>query len=250
MSDTQIALKIEGTVARATFSTEGGLNVMSSVVLDRVAQVIDEVKRAEGVRALILGATGKVFVAGANIKELAQLDQTGAASIAQKGHRTLDALAALPCVTIARLHGAALGGGMEVALACDFRVAVASAKVGLPETSLGVIPGWNGVGRMLALAGPAVTKRLIFSAGVIDAASAKQFGLIDEVADDEAGLDAKIDEMLGQLKRGSPNAIAMTKQALRTGDEIKAFADCYAHPDAKEGMTAFVEKRSAAWMEG
>jgi enoyl-CoA hydratase len=249
MSETQIDLKIDGPVARATFSTEGGLNVLSSALLDRVAEVVAKVKAAEGVRALIVGATGKVFVAGANIKELAQLDQTGAAAIAQKGHRTFNTLAELPCVTIARLHGAALGGGMEIALACDFRVALASAKVGLPETSLGLIPGWAGIGRMLVLAGPAVTKRLVFSAGVIAASAAKQFGLIDEVADDEAGLDAKIEEMLGQFRRGAPNGIAMTKQALRSGDEVKAFADCFGHPDAKEGMTAFIEKRSAAWME-
>ncbi len=250
MADTTVDLQIDGPVARATFSTEGGLNVLSLALLDRVAEVAKEVRAATSVRFLILAATGKVFIAGANIKELAQLDAAGAATLSQRGNRAFDAIADLPCVTIARMHGAALGGGFEIALACDFRLAVGGAKVGLPETSLGLIPGWKGIGRMNTLVGPAVTKRLTFSAGVIDATAACALGLIDDVAADEDGLDRKIEGMIAEFKRGAPHGIAMVKRALRSGDEVKAFANCFEHADAKEGMTAFLEKRKAAWMEG
>jgi enoyl-CoA hydratase len=250
MSETEINLDIDGAVATACLSTEGGLNVLSSGLLDKIGQAVQHVRAAKDVRIFRLTATGKVFIAGANIKELIQLDSAGAAALAHKGHRVFAAIAELPCISIARIHGAALGGGFEIAMACDFRVAISSAKVGLPETSLGLIPGWNGIGRMLALAGPSATKRLVFSAGMIDASEASRLGLVDAVAENEAELDAKIQQMIKQFQRGAPNGVAMAKQALRTGDEVKAFADCFAHPDAKEGMGAFVEKRSASWMEG
>ena len=250
MHDTEIKLTIDGPVATATFCTEGGLNVLSSGLLDQVAEVAAEVRAAANVRVLLLSAAGKVFIAGANIKELIHLDPAGGAALSQKGNRAFDAIADLPCVTIARIHGAALGGGFEVAMACDFRAAVAAAKVGLPEASLGLIPGWKGISRMRALAGPSVAKRLVFSAAAIDAAEAPRLGLIDELADDEAGLDGRIAELIKQFQRGAPNSVAMVKQALRTGDEVKAFADCFAHADAAEGMTAFVDKRKAKWMEG
>jgi enoyl-CoA hydratase len=129
-------------------------------------------------------------------------------------------------------------------------VAIAGVKIGLPEASLGLIPGWKGISRLTRLAGESVAKRLVFGAELIDAEAACPMGIIDETAPDEAALDAKIDAMIKQFRRGSPNAVAMTKSALRSGDEIKAFADCFAHGDATEGMSAFIEKRPASWMEG
>lgn len=250
MSDTQVHLDFDGPIARATLHTPEGLNVLSGVVLDRIAEMAAKVRRVGSVRFLILGAKGKVFVAGANIKELAGLDSAQAAALAHRGNKAFDAIADLDCITIARLHGAALGGGLELALACDFRVALSAAKIGLPEASLGLVPGWKGISRVTRLAGESAAKRLVFGAELIDAELAKQMGVVDETAPDEAGLDAKIEAMIKKMRRGSPNAVAMTKAALRTGDEIKAFADCFAHGDAREGMTAFIEKRSAAWMEG
>lgn len=250
MSDTQVHLEFDGSIARATLHTAEGLNVLSGVVLDRIADMAAKVRRVGSVRFLILGAKGKVFVAGANIKELAGLDAAQAAALAHRGNKAFDAIAELDCITIARVHGSALGGGLELALACDFRVAVASAKIGLPESSLGLIPGWKGISRVTRLAGESVAKRLVFGAELVDAEVAHQLGVIDETAPDETALDAKIEAMIKQFRRGSPNAVAMTKSALRSGDEIKAFADCFAHGEAREGMTAFIEKRPAAWMEG
>jgi enoyl-CoA hydratase len=250
MSETQVQLKINGVTATATFATEGGLNVLSGSVLDRVYEVAEEVRRAEGVRFLILAATGKVFVAGANIKELKDLDAAGGRAMAERGNRAFDAIASLPCVTIARIHGAALGGGFEVALACDFRFAIDRAKVGLPEAALGLVPGWKGMSRVQALAGLAAVRQLTFSATPIAAVDARALSLIDGVAPDDAALDALIAEQMAALRRGGPHAIATVKQALATGDEVKAFGDCFAHDESREGMAAFVEKRAANWMEG
>jgi enoyl-CoA hydratase len=250
MSDTQVSLKIDGALATACLTTEGGLNVLSAAVLDQIADVAAQVREAHNVRVFVLAAAGKVFVAGANIKELAGLDLASAETISLRGNQAFDAIADLPCVTIARLQGAALGGGLELAMACDFRVALGEAKVGLPEASLGLIPGWKGISRMRALAGLAATKRLTFSAGLISASEALTLGLVDAVAADEAELDAKIADLVKQFHRGSPNAIAMIKQALRDGDEVRAFAHCFDHADSTEGMAAFVEKRPASWMEG
>lgn len=248
MPETQLNLRIDGAIARAKFVTDGGLNVLSSTTLDRVQAVADEVRRSRSVRVLVLAATGKVFVAGANIKELAGLDSAGAAAIARKGIQAFDALADLSCVTIARLHGAALGGGFELTLACDFRFALKDAKIGLPESSLGLIPGWHGIKRVHALAGPQTARKLAFSAAPISAHAGLGLGLIDEVADDEAALDAMIADRVEALRRASPHAIAQIKRVLRGSDDVQAFADCFTHPDGPEGMAAFVEKRPARWL--
>ncbi len=249
MSETAIELAIRDDVAEATFKTESGLNVLSSSVINRIAEVANEVKAVPKVRYFILRAEGKVFVAGANIKELSNLDATGAAELSNRGNRAFDAIADLPCITIARLHGAALGGGLEVAMACDFLVAVENAKLGLPETSLGLVPGWKGIQRLSARIGVNQAKRLMFSADVIEGTVAHQSGLIDILAKDEGDLDSKIEELMKRCKRGGPHAISQIKLALKTGDETRAFAACFDHNESKEGISAFLERRSTNWME-
>jgi len=248
MSETQVRLTIDDGVARVTLETESGLNVLSGGVLDRIADAVAKVRAAD-VRFMVLGATGKVFVAGANIKELRQLDAAGAAALSHRGNKAFDAIADSDFVSVARLQGAALGGGLELAMACDFRVAVREAKIGLPETSLGLIPGWRGTSRMIRLAGLTATKRLIFSAGMISADEGRTLGIVDEVVEDEGGLDGAIGEMIKALSRGGPHACAMVKKAIRTGDETAAFAECFDHAESTEGITAFLDKRKASWMQ-
>ncbi|GJM26072.1 MAG: crotonase [Phycisphaerae bacterium] len=249
MSETALELSINGDVAEATFKTESGLNVLSSSVIDCIAEVASEVKAASQVRYFILGAEGKVFVAGANIKELSSLDAAGAAELSNRGNKAFDAIADLPCITIARLHGAALGGGLEVAMACDFLAAVEGAKLGLPETSLGLVPGWKGIQRLAARIGIHKAKRLMFSADAIEGAEAHQSGLIDILASDEGDLDTKIEDLVRRSRRGGQHAISQIKQALKSGDETRAFAACFDHAESKEGISAFLERRSTNWME-
>jgi enoyl-CoA hydratase len=246
---TEVTTAIDGTRASITLATDSGINVLSTTVLRQLQAAIDKVAAVKSVRITTLRAEGKVFVAGADIKEMADYTSDNAREYGQLGHEVFHALEDLPCITIAVINGAALGGGFELALACDFRIAVAAAKVGLPETSLGLIPGWGGITRAAKLIGPSAAKKLVFSATPITAQAAHTLGLIDECVSSLDQLDHKIDEWSTKFNRGAPEAIALAKRAFIDGDDITAFAYCFDTPGAREGMTAFLEKRPANWME-
>lgn len=248
-SNTQVQARIDGTSATITFVTEGRPNVMSTEVLGRLEKAVQTVAQAEGVRFCVLRGEGKVFVAGADIKEMVSFDSARARTMAEHGHRVMDAIASLPCVTLAAIHGPALGGGCEIALACDFRIAVSSAIIGLPETSLGLIPGWAGTQRLPRLVGAAAARRLIFSAVPVSAEEAHKLGLVDEVVESLDALNHAVDTWQARFIKGGPQAIALAKRAMRTGDEISAFVACFDEGESREGMAAFIEKRKAAWME-
>ena len=248
-SGTQIDLAIEGTRATITFHTEGGLNVMSSGGLERLGEVVDTLGRRTDVRGCVLGAAGKVFIAGADIKEMAAYTPEQARHLCIRGNQVLNALAHLPCVTVAALNGAALGGGCEIALACDFRIAVASAKIGLPETNLGLIPGWGGIGRLARVVGVQTARRLVLGGVPIPAEQARDCGLVDELVVAPEELTAAVDQLFKGLARGGPRAIGLAKRVLLGGDEPEAFRECFTDAEAHEGMTAFAEKRPARWME-
>jgi len=249
-SNTDVTLTVDGSTATILFSTEGGLNVMSSEVLEKLATAVEGARAARDVRMTLLRAEGKVFIAGADIKQMKDFTADRARPFSARGNEVMDLLAGLPSITVAVLHGAALGGGCEIALACDFRIATEAVKIGLPETSLGLIPGWGGTQRSLRLLGPQWARRLVWGAAPLSAAEAKAIGLVDEVVPGEQELDAAVEALRRSLGRGGPHAIAMAKQAFLTGDEPGAFAGCFQAEESREGMTAFVEKRKAAWMEG
>ncbi|MHC4609109.1 MAG: enoyl-CoA hydratase/isomerase family protein, partial [Planctomycetota bacterium] len=150
-SNTEVTVSVDGPTASIVFSTADGLNVMSSDVLEKLATAVEAARSATDVRWTILRAEGKVFVAGADIKQMAAFDPDQARKFSQRGNEVMDALASLPSITMAAMQGAALGGGCEIVLACDFRIATEAVKLGLPETSLGLIPGWGGTQRSLRL---------------------------------------------------------------------------------------------------
>lgn len=247
-NQTQIDLKTDGVRATITFHTENGINVMSLAVLNRLGEVVEELGGKKYVRFCVLKAEGKVFIAGANIKEMAGFTPDDAKSMCIRGNAVMDALALLPCVTVAAINGAALGGGCEIALACDFRIAVPSAKIGLPETNLGLIPGWGGIGRMARVVGTSAARRLVFGGVPVSAEEANDRGLVDEVVPPEE-LGAAVEKLFKSLARGGPRAIGLAKRVLLGGDEPEAFRECFTGDESREGMGAFVEKRAAAWME-
>ena len=249
MSDTQVRVQIDGTHAAITLFTESGLNVFSTDVLHRFGEAVAQVARESAVRTAAIEAEGKVFVAGADIKAMGGFTPEDAKAYGALGQQVLNDLAALPCITVAVINGAALGGGLELALACDFRIAVKSAKIGLPETSLGVIPGWNGIPRLVNLIGPARAKRMFLSAQPIVAEQGVAMGLIDEVVDISEALPSAVQAFCKSFQRGAPAAVALAKRAMRDGDDLTAFADCFKAADRTEGIAAFIEKRSAWWME-
>ena len=249
-SNTDVKLTVDGSTATILFSTTDGLNVMSAEVLEKLAKAVEGATAAKDVRMTVLRADGKVFIAGADIKQMRSFDPARAKEFSRRGNEVMDKLASLPSITVAVLQGAALGGGCEIALACDFRIATEAVKIGLPETSLGLIPGWGGTQRSWKLLGPQQARRLVWGATPLSAAQAKDVGLVDEVVAGPDELDAAIESLRKSLARGGPYAIAMAKRAFLTGDEPSAFAGCFEAEESQEGMTALVEKRKTAWMEG
>ena len=247
-SVTQVDLVREGPVATLRFSSEKGINIFSSPTLGALGTHIQHIAEDASVRFLVIRGVGKTFAAGADIAQMSRFDEEAGKVYSKNGHHVFDAIAALPQPTIAAINGHALGGGCEVALACDFRIAVASAKLGQPESRLGLVPGWGGTQRLAALVGPSQAKRLMFSGEQITADEALRIGLVDEVVPTVEELDAALRRWFEKLSAGSPAAIRRIKHALQHNDETKQFALSFSCSDAREGMMAFLEKRPAAWM--
>jgi len=249
MSSTNVQLDIKGPIAHVTLVTEEGLNVLSAVVLDRLNEALSEVREDKAVRATIIAAKGKVYAAGADIKAMSGFDYDAGRDYSRLGKDTLDAVELLPSVTISAINGAALGGGFELALACDFRVAVRGAKIGLPEVTLGLIPGWAGTIRLPKLVGPARAKRMVLSGVPVKAEEGLTFGLVDEVVESQEELGPRVEEFARSFFSAGPGAVALAKRAMRDGDDVTSFSECFVDgADGHEGMTAFVEKRKAKWM--
>lgn len=249
-SNTRASLIIDGSLATVTIATEGGLNIMSQAVVAQFGEVIEQVQESDGIRFTVIRAEGKVFIAGADIKEMSGYDGAAAEEFGRIGSALCDAIEALPSITIAAIQGAAMGGGCEIALACDFRIATAKVKIGLPETTLGLLPGWGGIPRAVKLLGGPIAKRLIFGGLPISADDARAIGLIDEVVPDASALDQAVKKLRDSLIKGGPKAIALVKRALRDGQDVTAFANCFTNPESREGIKAFVEKRPAQWARG
>lgn len=222
---------------------------MSPEVLERFSAALAEVRADETVRTVVIRAEGKVFVAGAEIKLMAGFSPQQARAYGEHGQRVLNEVADLPCMTVAAINGAALGGGLELALACDFRIAVKSARLGLPETSLGLIPGWRGIERLTKLVGPSRAKKLFFSALPVSAEDGLALGLVDEIVNSPEDLVSRVAAFCKSFRRGAPAAVALAKRACRDGDDLSAFADCFRTQDSQEGIAAFLQKRPARWME-
>lgn len=249
MNSTTVTLRMDGPLAWITFATDDGLNVFSSSVLRELEVAVLRVADASEVRATVIAAEGRVFMAGADIREMASFDSVEARGYGFLGQGVFNAIAALPSITVAGINGAALGGGLELALACDFRIAVKSAKLGLPEVTLGLIPGWGGIGRLTKLVGPAHAKRLILSGVPISAEDGLAIGLVDEIVNAAEDVAPRITAFCRSFRKGSPSGVRLAKRAMLDMDELSAFADCFANPDAREGIDAFIGKRPAKWME-
>ncbi len=249
MSNTQVRVDIKGSHATITLRTEEGLNVLSPDVLQSFGAALAKVKTASKVRTTAIQAEGKVFIAGADIKAMQNYNADDAREYASVGQGIFNDLASLPSITVAAINGAALGGGLELALACDFRIAVKSAKLGLPEVTLGLIPGWNGIPRLTKLVGQSHAKRLYLSGVPVSAEDGLAFGLVDEIVNSADDLGHRVAAFCKMFHRAAPSAVALAKRASRDMDDLTAFADCFHTTDCREGIGAFLQKRPAAWME-
>jgi enoyl-CoA hydratase len=246
-----ICVDREDAVAVVTVDRQEALNALDVATLTELRDRLRELAADGAVRAVILtGAGEKAFVAGADIKYMSGLDVEQAKEWGALGHEAGRLLETMPKPTIAAVNGFALGGGCELALACDLRYAATTAKLGQPEVNLGIIPGWGATQRLARVCGLGVAKDLIFTGRVVDAEEALRIGLVNAVHDPV--LD-KARETAALLASKSPIALRLMKQLANRalgGDhnanleaEGETFGELFASEDAKEGMTAFVEKR-------
>jgi enoyl-CoA hydratase len=238
-------------VAVLTVDRQDALNALDVATLTDLRDRLREVAADDDVGVVILtGAGEKAFVAGADIKYMSGLDVDEAKAWGALGHEAGSLLETMPKPTIAAVNGFALGGGCELALACDIRYASSRAKLGQPEVNLGIIPGWGGTQRLARVCGLGVAKELIFTGRVVDAEEALRVGLVNGVHDPV--LD-KAHETASLLASKSPIGLRVMKELANRalgGDheltleaEREMFGELFSSDDAKEGMTAFVEKR-------
>lgn len=240
-------------IATITFNRPKTLNALNADLLEEFSHALDEIAADEDIRVLILtGAGEKSFVAGADITELATFNALQAKCFSEKGHAIVNKLQAVPIAVIAAVNGFALGGGSEIALACDFIYASENAMFGLPEINLGIIPGFGGTQRLPRLVGKNVAKEMIFTGKMISADEAKAIGMVNKIFAQEQ-LMAEVIKTAKTMAAKGKVSLRAAKQAINSGMdvdlasgsriEVDAFALCMASPDAKEGTTAFLEKR-------
>ena len=242
-----------------TIDRPKALNALSPQVLEEFSTVLDGIEGNEEVRVLIITGAGKAFVAGADIAVMSKFDSLEAKRFALFGQAILTRLGNLAQPVIAAVNGFALGGGCELALACDFIYASEAAKFGQPEINLGVIPGFGGTQRLARRVGLAMAKELCLTGEMIGAEEAARIGLVNKVFPADELMDAAKKTALGMAKKGRVS-LREAKTVIEQGvemDLIKActweadrFAICFASPDQKEGMTAFLEKRKAEFKGG
>jgi enoyl-CoA hydratase len=221
-------------------------NALTMAMLDRLRDVVDEIARDRKTRAVVVRATGRFFCTGGDIEAWGSLSphDMGRDWIL-RGIDVFERLAALPQPVVAALNGHALGGGLELAMAADLRIAVKAAKLGCPEATLGMIPGWMGTRRLAELIGPARARHLLLLGSPIPAAQACEWGLVTAVAEDDSQLDAWLERLLAN----GPSAMALIKGLLGTMHQdlrqhhASAAAQAAGTEDCREGVRAFIEKR-------
>lgn len=248
-----IKLEVSEAIATLTFNRPKVLNALNPEMIEEFHRVLGDAQEMPEVKVLILTGAGKAFVAGADIQTLQGFDPLGAKEFAQAGQSALFALEALDLPVIACVNGFALGGGCEIAMACDFVCASETAKLGQPEINLGLIPGFGGTQRLARLVGKARAKELCMTGRILTAQEAFAIGLVTRVFPAETLMDEtlKIARTIAEKGRVALRAVKHVIDSgldvdLKTGCalEADAFSICFASPDQKEGTTAFLEKRT------
>lgn len=255
-------IDIEGYIATVAVNRPRALNALNSQVIADLGKFIDSVEAAGNVRVIIITGIGeRAFVAGADIAEMEVMTTAQAKAFSEEGHRVLARLSHFPGIVIAAVNGYALGGGNELAIACDIRIASENAKFGQPEVGLGIIPGFGGTQRLAQIVGVAKAMELIVTGRTIDATEALSINLVNKVVPvGEALREAR--KMAKEICSKSFASVVLAKSLVagslgygrfagcKDGYEMErdSFAECFKHPDQKEGMQAFLGKRKPVFL--
>ncbi len=256
MSYETLVLESLGPVARVRIHRPEKLNALNRATLLELLSVFESLEADAAVRAVVLTGEGRAFVAGADIAEMARMSPSEALAFARLGQAVGERIESLRCPVIAAVNGFALGGGCELALACDFIHASNRAKLGQPEVKLGVIPGHGGTQRLLRRVGRAMACEIITSGRIYTAGEALRMGLVNAVHEPETLMTA-VTELATDIAQRAPRAVAAAKRLLRLGEglplasgnelEQTAFATLFDSEDQAEGMAAFLEKREPSF---
>ena len=245
----------KGQIAYVTINRPKQMNALNKETIEELNKVFTSLDADSNVGVIILTGSGdKAFVAGADIKEFADFSIAEGGVLAQNGQKILfDVIENLSTPVIAAVNGFALGGGLELAMAAHIRVASSNARMGLPEVSLGVIPGYGGTQRLTQLVGKGKANEMVFTAGMIKADDALSWGLVNHVVEPEE-LMPLAEKIASKILNNSASAISSAIKAINANDcdgvngydvEIEEFGKCFGTADFKEGTTAFMEKRKA-----
>ena len=255
MAYTNLLIEDSNSTRVITINRPSQLNALNSQTINELSQALSRAEADKEIKAIILTGSGeKAFVAGADIKEFAAFSVEEGKKLSKGGHDKLfDLLQNLSTPVVAAINGFALGGGLELAMAAHIRVASDNAKMGLPEVSLGVIPGYGGTQRLAQLVGRGKAMEMIATAGMISADDAHNWGLVNHVTTPE-GLLEQCNKIAGKIVKNSSSAISLAIIAVNVNyvdgvdgfaTEIQEFGNCFGTDDFKEGTTAFIERRKA-----
>ncbi len=253
MELSNVILEKDSKIAIVTINRPKALNALNSETLMEIDSVIGEIEKDDEILAVVLtGAGEKAFVAGADISEMKDMSAVQGRKFGILGNKVFRRLENLEKPVIAALNGFTLGGGCELAMACDIRLASTKTKVGQPEVGLGITPGFGGTQRLARLVGMGMAKELIYTGKIVGADEALRIGLVNRIVEPE-NLLAEAKALANTIAAQAPIAISLCKAAINKGIqtdidtalayESEVFGECFASEDQKEGMTAFVEKR-------
>lgn len=254
-----VLFKEESGIAYITINRPKALNALNSATVEELGSVVDDISKKQDVKAVIItGAGEKSFVAGADIAQMSKLNSIEATNFSRLAQKVFSKIENLPQVVIAAVNGYALGGGCELAMACDIRFASKKAKFGQPEVNLGILPSFGGTQRLPRLVGKGIAKELIFSTDMIDAQEAYRIGLANKVYEPDE-LISKSEEFAKKVMSKSPWGVRLAKASINNGLDVdleaglkyeaNAFGLCFSTEDQKEGMSAFLEKRKASFKD-
>lgn len=250
----KVSSEREGVVT-LTISSPATLNALNSTILAEMDDFLDTLDPSR-VRVLVITGEGKAFVAGADISEMAHLSEPEGLAFGQRGSAVFKKIEDLPFPVVAAVNGFALGGGCELAMACDIRIASAKARFGQPEVGLGIIPGFSGTYRLPKLVGQGIAKELIYTGKMIGADEALRIGLVNSVVQPEE-LAGAVDALVTSILKNAPIAVSYAKACINENYDLDVdesialenhyFSKCFATDDQKEGMDAFLNKRPAVF---